>query len=156
MHMHKTTFVGLVCFLLIGLICLSHPFPAAAENIKWYAYDKGLALGKAQKKKVFLHFWAEWCDYCTKMAQDSFKDAKVVAYINTNFIPIKIDFDRKRRLATDYAVRGLPNTYFLKADGEIIGNLPGYIPSKMLYTILKYIYTDSYKKMSLQKYMDRE
>ncbi len=126
---------------------------ASSENIKWYSYDEGMALGKKEGKKVFLHFYANWCFYCIKMAKETFKDPFVVNYINKNFISIRVNTDEERKLASDYSVRGLPSTRFISETGEKISDRPGYIPPEMLVNMLKYIQTDSYKKMTFRKFL---
>ena len=129
---------------------------ASSDKIKWNSYDEGMLLGKNTPKKILLHFYANWCGYCTKMEKQTFQNSLVIDYMNTHFVPIKINTDKKKQLALKYRVRGLPSTWFLSENGETISNLPGYIqPSKMLL-ILKFINTDSYKKMSFEKFVEKE
>ena len=99
-----------------------------------------MALEKTQKKKVFLHFYANWCRYCRKMAKETFQDLSVVAFLKGNFISIRVNTDKQRKIAASYGVRGVPSTWFLKENGERIGNLPGYIPPGRLLSILKKVY----------------
>ncbi|MBL0716903.1 MAG: thioredoxin family protein [Desulfosarcina sp.] len=141
--------------LLILLICLIS-CNAYSDKIHWYSYDEGLELAKTENKKVFLHFWASWCGYCTKMATQTFNDSSVADYLNTNFIPIKINTDKKKNLALKYKVRGLPDTWFLTDKGENITNLAGYIPPDRLLPVLKYIFTDSYKTQNFNNFMSKD
>ena len=131
-----------ICHVLVVLFCLSTWLPisaVAADSINWRTYDEGMALGKTKKKKVFLHFYANWCFYCRKMAKETFKDPSVVSYLNQNFISIRVDSDKHRRTASVYGVRALPSTWFLTEKGEKIGNLPGYLPPGRLLQVLKQI-----------------
>lgn len=121
--------------------------------IKWMPYKEGAERSKVQQKKVFLHFYAEWCKFCTDMANSTFKNDSVVAYLNDNFIPIRVNSDKERRLAQNYNVAGLPMTWFIAETGENIGGIPGYISTEMMISLLKYVHTDSYKKMDFQKFM---
>lgn len=148
MKVKSIVIVFLVCFLVwlpSGL--------AAPDRIKWYSYDEGMALGKREGKKVFLHFYANWCAYCVKMAIKTFNDPLVVNYLNKNFISIRVNADREKKLVRDYSVRGLPSNWFIGENGEKISNRPGYIPPEMLVNMLKYIQTDSYKKMTFKKFI---
>ena len=99
-----------------------------------------------------LHFWAEWCGYCTKMRNETFTDKAVISYLNQNFISVKVDFDREAAIAARYLVRGLPDTHFLTEEGIRISSLPGFIRAELLIGILKYLHTDSYKKMSFARF----
>jgi len=131
-----------VSHALLILFCLSSWLlnsAVAAEGIKWYAYDEGMALGKNEKKRVFLHFYADWCSYCVKMAKETFQDPSVVSSINENFIAIKVNVDKERKIASSYGVIGLPTTWFLDGNGDRMGNLPGYIPPDRLLSMLKRI-----------------
>jgi thioredoxin-related protein len=124
------------------------------EGIKWHTYEEGMALGKNEKKKVFLSFYADWCRYCKVMDSKTFKDDSIVSYLNENFIAIKVNSDMERKLAASYRVTGLPSTCFIAETGENIGSQPGYIPPETMLPLLKYINTDSYKKMDWQKFME--
>ena len=125
--------------LLLGLIILfSGPVPAS-EVINWHSYEEGMVVSKIEKKKVFLHFYANWCGFCRKMAQDTFQDSDVVAFLNENFIPVRVDTDKEQQTAASYGVAGLPFTVFLTDNGEPIIGLPGYIPADTMLKMLKEI-----------------
>jgi thioredoxin-related protein len=106
------------------------------KEIEWHSYDDGMARGKFEKKKVFLHFTAEWCYYCGVMEKETFKDPAIISSLNENFISIKVDFDRETKTSDFYRVRGLPDTIFITEDGQILGRRPGYIPPDLLKRIL--------------------
>ena len=147
-----------ICFiiLIVLLFCWGLPYGfASSESIKWYAYDEGTVLGKIEKKKIFLHFWAAWCKYCAKMAKDTFKDPKVIAYLNKNFISIKVNVEKEQKVASNYNIMGLPVSCFISEKGNEISDLPGYIPPKMLIDILKYINTNSFKKMAFKDFVNK-
>ena len=127
------------CALFIAL-SLSIGFlgdTAAVEVINWRSYEEGLVVGKAEKKKVFLHFYADWCVYCGKMAKETFQNPAVISYLNNNFIPVRVDTDREPATAGQYGVTGLPSTWFLTEMGEAIGTIPGFIPPDALLSMLK-------------------
>jgi hypothetical protein len=71
------------------------------------------------------------------MANDTFKDSKVIAYLNDNFIPVRVDTDKDRETAAAYGVLGLPFTVFLTEVGEPIASVPGFIPAETLLAMLK-------------------
>ncbi len=126
---------------------------ASAASIKWYSHEEGMAIGKKEEKKIFLHFYADWCTYCKKMEKETFSNQSVASYLNENFIPIKVNSDKERKIANRYNVRGLPTTWFISKHGDIIGNQPGFMPPDKLLPLLKYIQTNSYKKMSFKNFL---
>jgi thioredoxin-related protein len=133
----KLRYIRLTFFFFVGVAIALSSTSIASETINWYAYAEGLALGKIEKKRVFLHFYADWCGYCVKMAKDTFQDATVVAYLNENFIPIRVNVDIEQETAGKYAVVGLPYTMFLTEMGEPIVGFPGYVPAGTLIPMLK-------------------
>lgn len=114
----------------------------ASDSIKWFSYQEGMVAGRIAKKKVFLHFYANWCVYCRKMAKETFQDPSVISYLNENYISIRVDFDKEGDIVSQYGVRGLPSTWFLTQTGERIGNVPGYIPPQALLSMLKEVQLD--------------
>lgn len=120
-------------FLSVGLIADTF----GADEIKWRSYEEGLAVSKAEKKKVFLHFYADWCVFCGKMAKETFQNSDIIAYLNNHFIPIRVDTDKAPGTAAQYGVTGLPSTWFLTERGEAIGAVPGFIGPDTLLAMLK-------------------
>lgn len=150
----KYKLAGLMLAVLFFLGLFLAGSPAASGSIQWHPYETGMALGKKENKKIYLYFWAEWCDSCKKMAQETFVDSAVIAFLNKNFISIKVDADKERALVSEYNVRGLPDNWFIDEKNEVIGNQPGYISADMLLLLLRYIHTNSYKNMSYKKFLD--
>ena len=124
-------------------------------GIQWFTYDEGMQRGKAQNKKVFLVFHADWCRYCLKMEKETFAKPTVIAYVNRNFIPISVNSDKQPDIAEKHKVRGLPSTWFISETGEPIANRPGYIAPDEMLKILKFFGTDSYRTMSFRAFVDK-
>jgi thioredoxin-related protein len=118
----------------------------SAEGIQWHPYNEGIAAAASNKKKVFLHFYAQWCPYCEKMNRDAFKQPNIISFLNKNFVSIRVDIDKENKLAAAYNVRGVPTNWFLSESGGVIGNLPGYVAADRFRALLEYIHSDEYKK----------
>lgn len=145
--------------VLLALFCLSVWVPNSCMSsekgtpVKWYSYDEGMARAKDSGKKVFLNFYADWCGFCKKMDNSTFKDSTVVGYLQENFIAIKVNSDKQRDIAAKYYVRGLPTSWFLSEDGEKISSLPRFSPPEELINILRFINTESYLKMKYSEFV---
>jgi thioredoxin-related protein len=109
----------------------------SSDSVNWHSYEEGMAIAKIEKKKLFVHFFADWCAYCLKMAKDTFQNSAVVYFINEHFLPIMVNFDKEPETAAKYGVRGLPFTMILTEMGEPIISMPGYIPPDPLLSALK-------------------
>ena len=130
----------ILSWVIIITFCLSISFvvdSSATDSIKWHSYEEGLAVSKVEKKKVFLHFYADWCFYCGKMSKETFQNSAVVSYLNNNFIAVRVNTDKEPDTAMKYGVTGLPSTWFLTRMGEAIGAVPGFIPPDALLPMLQ-------------------
>ena len=97
----------------------------AVETINWRSFEEGLVVGKAEKKKVFLHFYADWCVFCAKMAKETFQNPAVVSYLNNNFIPVRVDTDKEPATAMKYGVTGASIHLVFNRDGRSHWNRAG-------------------------------
>jgi thiol:disulfide interchange protein len=46
--------------LALALFILFLPIFSDAEGIQWQSYKDGIAKGKAEGKKIFVNFYADW------------------------------------------------------------------------------------------------
>ncbi|PID73942.1 MAG: hypothetical protein CSB33_01155 [Desulfobacterales bacterium] len=141
-------------------VCLLLSTAAAAisaedAGVKWRSYDEGLKLAKAKKKKIFLNFYADWCHYCSVMKAETFSQPHISNYLNEHYVPVRVNSDRRPHLAKEYQVRGLPLSIFLDENAKNIGSQPGFIAPEQFLPLLKYVYTDSYKKMNFRAFLDQ-
>lgn len=123
----------LIIVLIVVLPGVSHP----VSSLNWYSYDEGMALGNSRGKKVFIHFWADWCRYCHEMERKTFRNPAVVAYLDENFISVKVDTDREQKVAGMFGISSLPDNWFISEKGERLGYRQGYIPPGTFIKILK-------------------
>jgi len=124
-------------FVTLSLVICFSGAAYASDSIKWYAYEEGMVLGKAEKKKVFMHFYADWCGFCLKMNKETFRDSALVSYLNKNYIAVRVNSDKEPDIAAKYGVMGLPSNWFLTEMGQPIVSIPGYIPPEALLSMLK-------------------
>ncbi|OQX17558.1 MAG: hypothetical protein BWK80_39495 [Desulfobacteraceae bacterium IS3] len=144
----------IVCLLLwIPNSCTSSDKKSSSSPVKWYSYKEGLAAGKKEKKNMLINFYADWCGFCKKMDNETFKDTPVVNYLNENFISIKVNSDKEQQIARDFYVQGLPTMWFLSYEEERLTSLPGYVPADRMLPLLKFIHTESYKKMKFSEFL---
>jgi thioredoxin-related protein len=111
----------------------------SASSINWLGYDEGMSLGKSDNKKIFLYFHADWCKPCIEMEKETFQNPSIIEFLKANFISIKVDFDREKKVVSEYGVRGLPTIWFITETGEKIGPILGYISPERFLVMLKNI-----------------
>lgn len=68
----------------------------AHNPVDWYSWgDEAFAKAKAEDKPVFLSIGYSTCHWCHVMEHESFEDEEVAAYLNQNFISIKVDREER-------------------------------------------------------------
>lgn len=88
--------------------------------------DKSLTevidLAKAQNKKVFVDFYAEWCLPCKLLDEEVFNHKEVYSYFNENFINYKVDIEKANgpNLKLMYGAQELPTLLFLDSSGSVV------------------------------------
>lgn len=146
-------------FLLITLLIFCMFLPGqgfTAEKVDFKTHDKGIELVKDLKKKAFVFFHADWCVYCKKMKKESLSDKKVIEYLNDNFVSILVDTEAEEKIASKYNAKRLPMLYFLKGDGSVLTHRPGYVEADELLNMLKFVNTESYKKMNFTDFINQD
>ena len=129
--------LGIWILILAGLLPGIFHLPVSAKEINWQSFEDGIARGQTENKKIYLHFYANWCGACRIMENKTFKDPAVVAYINKNFIPIKVNTDKEQETSRLFRIRALPDNWFIAEDGKPIGHQPGYIQPDLMKRMLK-------------------
>ncbi|WP_300667673.1 thioredoxin fold domain-containing protein [Desulfoluna sp.] len=132
--MRKALKSFLTIFICVSVTAVSaQALESTPGGIQWQSYDAGLALAASSGKKIYVNFHADWCTYCTKMANTTFKSKKVIAFLNEYFVPVQVDTNKEKALARKFKVRGLPLSWFLDEGGNPINFRAGYMdPSEFL------------------------
>lgn len=124
--------------------------------INWLSFDAAQQQENTKKLKFILYFHADWCTYCHKLEKNAFSNQEVADYINNNFLPVMIDTMKDKQTPARFGVQGLPDIRFLTSEGDGIAKIPGYVSTKQLLTLLKFIFTDSYKTMSIKDFTKQQ
>lgn len=71
----------------------------SAQEIEWVAIDNAQELQKANpEKSLFIDVYTDWCGWCKKMDNTTFKDKEVVSFLNDYFIPVKFNAEQKEEV----------------------------------------------------------
>ena len=149
---------ALLSLFVIGTVILAALVTRAdetANRIGWLTYEAAKVKSEGQARKYFLFFSSRNCGYCRLLESKTFSNADVSAYINENYIPVRVDVDKDRRVAMRYRIQGVPDLRFLSKDGAEIGRWIGFTEADHLLQLLKYIQTDSYQAMSFDEFVQK-
>lgn len=105
-------------------------------EIKWQDWNTGtFEKAKKEDKPVLLDLTASWCHWCHIMDSTSYSNNRIISIINSRFIPVRVDIDKRPDIKDRYNFGGFPTTAFLTPDGDLIsGNT--YVPPEDLEKML--------------------
>ena len=156
--------VLLTSVLSLGGFGLSITPARAAHTLKSYAYDTGLKKAQAESKWVLVKFEREDCVYCGQMTREMQNNATTRQLLNKDFVWVQVDQKGQRKvryqnreiteaqLTQQLKAWNYPYLLFLKPDGTPIGGLMGYQSPQAMQSLLTYIRSEAYEKMSFEAY----
>ena len=131
------------------------PSKSITDTVKIAALDfklidlngKEVSLSDFKGKKVFLNFWASWCDPCKSEMPDieklytETKDSDLVIlavnlgedkatvkdFSDTNKYNFKILLDTDQSVGKQYNISAIPTSYFIDKEGNIVSTVKGSI-----------------------------
>lgn len=105
-------------------------------RVNWRDWsEENFKLAEKEDKMVLLNLWATWCHWCRVMNETSYSDPEIIDFINSNFVPVQVNIDRRPDIAERYNFGGSPTTAFLTPDGEVVTG-GTYIPPEKLKPLL--------------------
>ncbi|MBD3635928.1 MAG: DUF255 domain-containing protein [Crocinitomicaceae bacterium] len=69
------------------------------EEITWYDFESAIDECEKKKKPIFIDVYTDWCGWCKKMDNSTFKNPQVVEFMNENFYAVKMDAESKEPIA---------------------------------------------------------
>jgi hypothetical protein len=108
-----------------------------AAKIKWLDWsDETFRRAREENKPILLDISAVWCHWCHRLDHDTYSVPDIARYIESNFIPIRVDTDKRPDINHRYNMGGWPTTAFLTPDGRVIGG-GTYIPPDQMRQALQ-------------------
>ncbi|MFI5293594.1 MAG: thioredoxin domain-containing protein [Thermodesulfovibrionales bacterium] len=113
------------------------PRPNKAGLIHWRQWGRDpFSEAKVLQRPVLLALSAVWCHWCHVMDETTYSGTDVIAYINENFIPVRVDADMRPDIDSLYNQGGWPSTLVLTPEGNIVRG-GTYIPLEDMVSWLK-------------------
>lgn len=142
------------------------------KGIKWTTFET-ISYKKSPEKLVFVELYTDWCAYCRRMENLTFRDPVIAGYMNKRFHSIRFNAeDRKTIIFNDKEYRfdpsdtkrgrhqlakammsesdqqGYPTVVFLDENLNLIQAVPGYITARDFEVIAHYFGDGAYKRQS--------
>lgn len=107
------------------------------SKVNWLEWsNESFKKAKKEDKLVLLDLTAVWCHWCHVMDSTSYSDDDCARIINEDFVPIKIDIDKRPDIKERYNMGGFPSTVFLNPEGYIIAG-ETYVPPERFKLMLE-------------------
>lgn len=163
--------------LIFLMVLFSLPIVGNAQKINWMTFEEAVKLNETAPKKIFIDVFTDWCGWCKKMDQTTFKDPDVIAYMNENYYAVKFDAEsndtivfsgytfvneggRNGRKGTHQLAAALlqgklsyPSYVFMDEKNQLLTVAPGYMEAKDFMPVLRYFGTNAYLNQSFKDYI---
>ncbi len=109
-------------------------------SIAWSEWgDEAFKKAKEEGKPILLALTAKWCHWCHVMDHTTYSDPAIIGLVNTRYVPIRVDIDRRPDITARYNFGGYPTAAMLTAEGEILAG-GTYIPPDEMKRVLNDVY----------------
>lgn len=110
------------------------PHPNHAHTIHWRSWGEEAFLEAVRSDKpIFLVISSSWCQWCHIMDETTLSEPSIIAILNHDYIPIRVDGDLRPDVNQRYNQNGWPSVVLLCAEGEILWGGVYVPPKQMLY-----------------------
>jgi tetratricopeptide (TPR) repeat protein len=132
----RTTFAARA---LVGLATLLAAADAApAQSVRWRTdYNAARKEAAETGRPILIDLVTENCMWCKRLEASTFRDPTILAALNDQFIPLKLDAERDPTLAQALRVQSYPTMVIAAPDGKILALLEGYMEAPRLNEYLQ-------------------
>jgi len=128
--------------------------PAFADSIEWlHSYDEALKAASANNKPIMAFFYTSWCGWCRKLDAVTFKDGGVVE-ASKEFVPVRIDGEKDRKISYGYGVGAYPAILFLDPSGRTIWREYGFREAPKLAGSMQGVLSAFKRNTRVQPYLE--
>ncbi len=111
--------------------------PSTPGSIAWRDWSQeAFADADSEGKSILLTLGATWCHWCHVMDDTSYSDPRVIDLINSRFVPVKVDVDRRPDISRRYNQGGFPSVAILNNQGGLIAGRT-YVPPEQMVDFLE-------------------
>jgi len=131
--MKKTKFSLVLLSLLVSFSCL------AEISFRDYSMSKAKGVAKIEKRNIVVSFSADWCLPCKLLEQGAFRDKRLTAFMNKEFVNIKAHEGKgaSKEWFDEYKIVDLPVILVLNQNGDELFRLQGLMTTEILYNTLQ-------------------
>src|SRR4051812_25174693 len=127
----KPLVVILLVAVALGVVLAAPKLFERSEVVRWNSDVAGArSMAQTQGRPLLLYFTADWCEPCQRMKHGAFADAEVDCAVRARYVPVKIDIDRNRQIAREFAIEAMPTFKVVSPQGEVVKQVTGGMDAK--------------------------
>ncbi|MBI5197258.1 MAG: thioredoxin domain-containing protein, partial [Nitrospirae bacterium] len=112
------------------------PMQTSPQAIQWRPWgEEAFREARDLSRPIFLSISAVWCHWCHVMDEESFAHPEVIRRLNGEFIPVRVDSDKRPDINNRYNMGGWPTVVVLDPDGKPLAG-DTYMPAGQLLVML--------------------
>ena len=154
-------------FCVVLLVAASLPETAAEDPTDWLRLDEAREHAASDGKPIFIFVEAEWCVQCRRMEREVFPQEDVKRLLEERYHAVSIDLDSREKVTLDgesvterefarrMEVSVTPTIFFMNAQGDVMGQRPGYVDVEEMTVLLRYVTSDSFGEISLEEFREQ-
>ena len=160
-----------ISFFVLTISSADKPAPKA-EKLQWMTLKEAQQAMLKEKRPILIDLYTDWCGWCKVMDKKTYTNAKVIAYLQQNFYPVKLNAETREAVnwndktynfnasnrTNDFAVfltygrLSYPTTVIIPTDNSGPQPVPGYLEPKDLELIVRYFGDGKYGKQPFADY----
>src|SRR5437867_8908163 len=107
------------------------PRPHSATSIHWQPWGQTAFQEAVQlDKPIFLLITSFWCQWCHIMDETTLSEPNIIAILNRDYVPIRVDSDLRPDVNQRYNQNGWPSVLLLSPKEKSYGEAFTFLPSK--------------------------
>lgn len=143
-----------------------------AEKMKWMTLQEAQQAMLKEKRPILIDLYTDWCGWCKTMDKKTYTNPNVIAYIQANFYPVKLNAETKETVnwnqktysfnkanrTNDFALfltygrLSYPTTVIIPTDNSGPQPVPGYLEPKDLELVVRYFGDGKYGKQPFEAF----
>ena len=160
--------------LILALTIFGLSSALTQEKIKWYTIQEAVQLARQEPRVLVIDVYTDWCGWCKRMDATTFADPSIVAIMNEQFYPVKLNAEGKEDIVlgdrtykfVPSGQRGYhevaaivtkgrlsyPTLSYVDGQGRVLEAAPGYKQPGELKIYLAYYASEAYKTESFEDF----
>jgi hypothetical protein len=93
-----------------------------ADSVRWFDWsEEAFRKAQVEDKPIVMDLTAPWSHGCRVMDAQTYGDPEIVEFLNRDYVPLRVDCERRPDINDRFNLGGWPTTAFLTPNGELLG-----------------------------------